>query len=105
MRVLLLAVLLSAQRVQSENQAESRIRCSLPAQRGAATVRLVSGDTAHRRWWTVPGKAPSGDWGFGADKPAGADALRRSWIGFTMKPPIGYGSEVSAPRPARLAGE
>ena len=38
----------------------------------------------------------SGDLGFGADKRAGAHALRRGWIGVTMKPLIGYGSDVSA---------
>jgi hypothetical protein len=36
---------------------------------------------------------------------AGADALRRGWIGLTMKPLIGYGSDVSASRPARLVGD
>jgi hypothetical protein len=29
---------------------------SLPAQRGEATVRLVTGDTPNRCWWAVPGK-------------------------------------------------
>lgn len=33
----------------------------------------------------------SGDWGFGADKGLGADALRSGWIGLTIKSPIGSG--------------
>ena len=37
-----------------------------------------------------------------ADKRAGADALRRTWIGLTMKPLIRYGSGVSASRPAQF---
>ena len=47
-----------AQPVQSENQAESRSGNVCLHRQGAATVRLVSGDTAHRCWWTVPGKVP-----------------------------------------------
>jgi hypothetical protein len=69
--------------------------------RGAAIVRLVSADTAHRCWWTGLG---NGDLpvesGFGA-----LTALRRGRIGLTIKPPIGYGSDVSASRPARPAGD
>src|SRR5207245_11414565 len=104
MRVLLLAVLLSATS-QSENQAESRSGNICLHRQGAATVRLVSGDTAHRCWWTVPGKVLFRRLGIRVDKRAGADALRRGWIGLTMKPLIGYGSDVSAPRPARLIGD
>lgn len=50
----------------------------------------------------MPGRCSSGNWGFGGDRThrAGADALRRGWIGVTMKPLIGYGSDVSAPSSA-----
>ena len=52
-----------------------------------------------------PGKGALPAIGIRVDKRAGADALRRGWIGLTMKPLIGYGSDVSASRLARLVGD
>ena len=53
----------------------------------------------------LPGKSALSLLGFAADKLAAPHALRRGWIGLTMKPLIGYGSDVSASRPARLVGD
>jgi hypothetical protein len=53
------------QRVQSENQAESRSGNVCRHTRGAAAVRLVSVGAAHRCWLTVPAKALFGRLGFG----------------------------------------
>jgi hypothetical protein len=55
--------------------------------RGGATQHIGAGGLVRKT-------GSSGDWGLRVDK--GADALRRGWIGLTMKALIGYGSDVSA---------
>jgi hypothetical protein len=66
-------------------------RSVCPHWQSAAIVPLVSGDTAHRCWSTVPATVI-----FRRIAIRGVDALRRGRIGLTIKPPIGYGSDVSA---------
>jgi hypothetical protein len=55
------------------------------------TVRLVSGETAHQCGGLSRERCSSRRFGL-----RGADALRRGRIGITMKPLIGYGSDMSA---------
>jgi len=104
MRVLLLAVLLSATGPIGESGGES-IRCSLPAQTGCG------GRQARERRHSISvlvdcsGKVLFPRLGIRGGKRVGADVLRRGWIGLTMKPLIGYGSDVSASGPARLVGD
>jgi hypothetical protein len=64
-------------------------RVRRPSGWGAATQHIGAGGLSRER-------RSSGDWRFRVDKWAGADALRRGWIGLTMKALIGYGSDVSA---------
>jgi len=83
MRVLLVAGVLSGTRSIGESES-------------VVVVRHVCAGTTRR--YCSRKLCSSDDWGIATDERAGAHQLPGSWIGLRMKPPIGYGSGVSASR-------